>query len=193
MNADKKKAKALQAKLDKEEKARQQATTSGDDGEQHLEWIMCEQCKKWRVVPPEMAQVLDDSQAAAWTCSMNTWDAPPPAGTSACDVPQQVMDNEDNDDEEDVAGAAMAWPPERFEVGMPCDAKDEYGTFYKAKIVELGDPNGQDKHNVKVHYNGKLACVKVDACVRPRQHVSGMRPGIVLFFARTKCRLGVQV
>jgi hypothetical protein len=154
VNADKKKAKVLQAKLDKEEKKRQQAAAAeGGAGAEEIEWIMCEQCKKWRVVPSEVAQVLDSSQAAAWTCSMNTWDEPPPAGTSPCDVPQQAMDDDEDDDEDDAEGAAMEWPPEKFEVGMPCDAKDEYGNFYKAKIVAI---DSEDKHTVKVHYNGKL-------------------------------------
>jgi hypothetical protein len=161
INADKKKAKALQAKLDKEEKERQQAAAAaGEAEEEQIEWIMCEQCKKWRMVPTEMAQLLDSAQTAAWTCSQNTWDAPPPAGTSACDVPEQTPENmEEEDDEEDVAGASMSWPPEKFEVGMPCDAKDEFGNFYKAKIVAIGGSGGHDEHNVKVHYNGASLCV----------------------------------
>lgn len=152
VNADKKKARALQAKLDKEEKARQAAAAAEEgDGGDEIEWIMCEQCRKWRVIPPEVAKVLDSSQAAAWTCSMNTWDEPPPEGTSPCDVPQQSMEDED-DDEDDAEGAAMDWPPEKFEVGMPCDAKDEYGNFYKAKIVAVDSA----EQTVKVHYNGEF-------------------------------------
>lgn len=183
VNAEKKKAKALQAKLDKEEKARQQAAAAaeGEDGAEQIEWIMCEQCRKWRVVPATMAELLDSTQTAAWTCAMNTWDAPPPAGTSACDVPQQAMD--DDDDPEDAAGdatgAAMDWPPEKFEIGMPCDAKDEYGNFYKAKIVGIGDPVGADKHNVKVHYNGEFSrtVIWINAWSRPRWRNSRFKCG----------------
>ena len=155
VNAEKKKAKALQAKLDRdEEKKRAEKMAAGELEEEETEWIQCEQCRKWRVVPNEMAKLLDSTAAASWTCAMNTWDAPPPAGTTACDVAEQALDDQDEDAEGDAEGMAMTWPPEKYEIGMPCDAKDEYGQWYKSKIVEIGDPNGPGREEVKVHYLG---------------------------------------
>lgn len=155
VNAEKKKAKAMQAKLDKdEEKKRAAAMAAGGLEEEETEWIQCGQCDKWRIVPNEMAALLDSTQTQAWTCAMNTWDAPPPAGTAACDVAEQSLDDQADDDAGDAEGMAMTWPPEKYEIGLPCDAKDEYGQWYKSTVVEVSDPNGPGKGEVKVHYLG---------------------------------------
>lgn len=192
MQAEKKKARALAAKLEKAERARERAAAAAAEDEvDEIEWIMCEQCKKWRVVPAEIAKLLDSTQTTAWNCSMNTWDPPPPAGTAACDVPQQSIGDEDAEDEAgDEVSAAMAWPPQKFEIGMPCDAQDEFGNFYKAKIVQLGDPNGPDKHNVKVHYHGELSFSACGIRVRPRSRLHNSQ---YRWFARVTCRLGIQI
>ena len=77
--------------------------------------------------------------------------SPPPAGKSACDVEQESMGDEE-DDSAAAAAAEMPWPPEKWEVGLLCDAKDEFGTWYKGKVVDVDPAKHPDE--VKVHYNG---------------------------------------
>ena len=59
---------------------------------------------------------------------------------------------DEEDDSAAAAAAEMPWPPEKWEVGLLCDAKDEFGTWYKGKVVDVDPAKHPDE--VKVHYNG---------------------------------------
>jgi hypothetical protein len=100
--------KAQKAKDKAEEQKTRQDALAAAEAEGSEEWIQCDACKKWRVIPAQIATLLDaTSQSVGWQCSMNTWDDPPPAGTRACDVPEEKFEL-DEEDEADVAyGASM--------------------------------------------------------------------------------------
>ena len=44
------------------------------------------------------------------------------------------------------------WPPAEWAEGLKCDARDEFGTWYKAKVVSVG--TGEQAGSVLVHYMG---------------------------------------
>jgi len=49
------------------------------------EWVQCEKCKKWRVLPPRIsAKDLPE----IWYCTMNTWDS----STASCDAKEEKVD-----------------------------------------------------------------------------------------------------
>ena len=51
-----------------------------------LQWIACDKCQKWRVIPAAHYGKLQCG--AKWDCTMNSWDPPPPRGVKPCDVPE---------------------------------------------------------------------------------------------------------
>eukprot|EP01052_Picozoa_sp_SAG31_P018152 SAG31_NODE_1273_length_9057_cov_13.364103_4_plen_282_part_00 len=87
-----------------------------------------------------------------WTCAMNTWDPPPPAGCSACSVPQPDTSEYESVDCSVAAGASnVPWPPSSWQVGYELDVKDDIGGWYNAKVVALGamptPESGSDKED----------------------------------------------
>jgi hypothetical protein len=41
---------------------------------------------------------------------------------------------------EDAGNDTSTWPPERWDVGLKCDAQDSYGTWCQAKVLEVCRP-----------------------------------------------------
>ena len=49
------------------------------------EWVLCDQCSKWRRLPARTDPNFPNDLPEKWVCSMNTWDVK----TSTCSAPQQ--------------------------------------------------------------------------------------------------------
>jgi histone-lysine N-methyltransferase SETD2 len=50
-------------------------------------WVQCDACEKWRRIPTDLAQNLNDDEP--WFCANN-----PDAAHSTCDAPQELTDAE---------------------------------------------------------------------------------------------------
>ena len=143
-----------------------------------------------------------DTTAAnmGWTCAQNTWDPPPPEGTKHCDVPEAPFDVEEEEEEEEGGDAPSQWPPLEWVNGLKCDARDEYGMWYKAKVVKVGAAGTKDAGHVLIHYNGwaskhdewvSVCCCKLRLSLRPSLPPPARGPFTCLDPIRPTCGISV--
>ena len=57
----------------------------GDEDEDNVEWVQCDQCQKWRKLPPHISA---DELPDVWNCKMNTWNP----SAASCDVAEDKAD-----------------------------------------------------------------------------------------------------
>ena len=69
------------------EKRADDAGASGAGAGETDEWIACDACGKWRVVPKTVVAALGDNDR--WECAQN-----PRAAFNACDIPEEAWEGD---------------------------------------------------------------------------------------------------
>ena len=95
-------AQAQQAAVDAENAAAAEAAAKDDEEEEDDEdgdeeaddaddWVQCEQCDKWRRLPPKYHPLYPKILAEKWSCSMNNWDE----NSKSCSAPEESVNKKE--------------------------------------------------------------------------------------------------